>query len=262
MKKYFCLMQKSFSSQTVYRSAAVFRFFASAVGFTIQICLWWALLNSGVDQGTTFYEMVCFVMINTLVSAITQADIASDLEPEIRDGSVVMHFLRPISFHFYLFFTMMGKNSYRVLTGVLPVLVLGSCFVGLPLPKSSLYFLFFLLSLIIGVFIIFELNYIVGLLAFWVQRTWYLTWYLEAGLIFFGGTVIPIWFYPSFMKIASYAMPFRYISFEAVNFYLGRTPIEQAAIPILLGLFWTAVLVVIGQLIWQRVQKKMTVNGG
>jgi ABC-2 type transport system permease protein len=220
------------------------------------------LLASGVRRDIKLTEMIAYVMITQLAAAMTKGDFADELGASIRDGSVVMIFLRPLSFRLYLLSSMMGKNFYAVFTTVLPVFIIGCIIIGLPLPPSFQHFAVFLFLILIGIFIMFELIYVVGLLAFWTQATWFLSWYVSAGLAFFGGSVIPLWFYPKILETISLFLPFRYISFEAINYYLGRSPLSAAVRSAAAAFLWWLLLFAAGRLLWRLVQRKMTINGG
>jgi ABC-2 type transport system permease protein len=201
-------------------------------------------------------------MINAVVMALSSQNLANELGVEIRDGSVIMHLIRPLSFRLYLFSTMLGKNTYSLIMSALPVVLICCLFIGAVLPPSPAYFFLFLILTVLGVCIMFQLIYITGLLAFWTQATWYLSFYLNAGVMFFGGTAIPLWFYPSFLQELSVILPFRYITFEAIDYWLGKPPLSQAWHSIGAAALWTILLFSIGHILWLRVQKKLTVNGG
>lgn len=74
--------------------------------------------------------------------------------------------------------------------------------------------------------------------------------------------MVPIWFYPEFLKSVSYWLPFRYMTFEPINIFLMKTSVEQAWVPILAALLWLVVLSLADKLIWRAAAKKLTVNGG
>ena len=120
----------------------------------------------------------------------------------------------------------------------------------------------FLLSLLIGMLIIFELTYIFGLLAFFTQKAWYLNWYLDGFKTIFGGTVVPLWFYPDILKQMSMLLPFRYVSFEPVNFFLQKTPIGEAWQVLFIGVAWIVILRLISTLIYHRIVNRIAINGG
>jgi ABC-2 type transport system permease protein len=230
--------------------------------FFVQFFLWKILIGSGIRQDVSFKDMITYMMITALVNTLTSGNFVNELGVSIRDGSVIMHLLRPVSFRIYLLSNMLGRNFYRLLTTALPILIGGCVFIGLPLPPSVPAFFVFLLLTLLGIFIIFELVYVVGLLAFWTQATWFLPWYVSAGVTFFGGTVVPLWFYPAGLVRASYFLPFRYISFEGINYYLGKSALDLAPGSVTVALLWWLFLFIAGHLLWNLAKRKMTINGG
>lgn len=259
--KYLIVMKKMFKSQFQYTDATLIRLGSAFLAFFIQVSLWTALLSSGESAGTTVEEMVVYVVLTMFVSALTSANIATMLEPAIRDGSVAYQFLRPTSFKYYCFSEMFGKNLYQVVTSTVPVVILVFLFYRPQLPSLP-YGIFFLLSLVLGCGIMLELTYIFGLLAFFTQRAWYINWYLEAFSVFFGGTTVPLWFYPQILNQISYFLPFRYVSFEPINFFLERTDLSQGPWFLLIALFWILVLKLVGAGIYRQVEQKLSINGG
>lgn len=262
MKKYRIILFKSLKSQLVYRSAMILGAVRSLFYFAIQISLWYALLGQGYDNGTLFSDMILYIIINTVVLTLTNANIANMIESSVINGSVSMQIIRPVSYKYYLLSSIVGRNLYKVFTDVLPVMAVGAFLIDYTRLPPPPYFILFLISVAIGMLIMFEITYIVGLLAFWIQRCWFLICYQNACVVFFGGTVVPLWFYPKFLYTLSYFLPFRYITFEPVNLFLQKTPAGSAWIPLLAGAVWLAVLSLLDQLMWRCAVKKMAVNGG
>lgn len=246
---------------TVYRSTTIFRLLSSVLMYFIQYSLWSALIRTRNQADVSLNEMITYVVINLFVTILTDTNIATQLEPSIRDGSIVMDFIRPINFRLYLFSSSLGTNTYNMLTTALPIVIMTFVLHGLSFP-SPLYTVLFFLSLIIGMLIIFELTYIFGLLAFFTQRAWYLNWYLDGFKTIFGGTVVPLWFYPDALKRMSMFLPFRYITFEPVNFFLQRTSIEESWRLLFLGVGWIVLLRLMSTLIYQRIMNRIAINGG
>lgn len=260
--KYLAFFSAAFKSQFIYRLATVMRIVASAVIVFVQLSLWKVLIRSGLRPEITLADMVAFIAFTEIIETLTRGDFANDLGASIRDGSVVMHFLRPASYQLYLFCCFMGKNIYRFITTSLPVVLLCAVLAGLPLPVSFSHLALFVILVLLGIIIMFELIYITGLLAFWTQATWFLSWYVGALCTFFGGAVVPLWFYPRGLEKLTVFLPFRYISFEGINYYLGKAPLSSAGISLCMAIFWAFLLFILGQFLWVRVQKKMTINGG
>lgn len=262
MKKYLIVFSKSMKSQFVYRSSAIASLCGSMLSFFIQICLWHALLGAGVKNGANFSDMVLFVIINSFIAIITSSNISGSIEAGMIDGSIALELIRPISYKYYQFAGMAGRNVFRLVTNVVPVLAAALFLIdysALPSPPRAAAFL---LSLILGVLIMFELNYLFGLSAFWIQRCWFISWYTRAFTTFFGGTAVPLWFYPDALKNVSFFLPFRYVSFEPINIFLGKTPAQDVWIPIAAAFMWLITLGILGRIIWYRAVKRLSVNGG
>ena len=163
--KYLAFYQKAFKSMTLYRSTTVIRLLSSVLMYFIQYSLWSALIRTGSHAGVSLNEMISYVVINLFVTRLTDTNIASQLEPSIRDGSVALDLIRPMNFRLYLFSSSLGTNTYNTLTSALPIVIVTFLLHQVSFP-SPLYTLLFVLSLLIGMFVIFELTYIFGLLAF------------------------------------------------------------------------------------------------
>lgn len=262
MNTYLRVFEKSLKSQLIYRSAIVFGSLSNLLTFVIQVSLWYALLGQGIKHETSMSDIVMYLIINSIVLKITKADISSMVESSIMDGSVAMLLLRPVSYKYFLLSSITGQNTYKAFINMIPVIIISVFIMDFSLLPTPLYFITFFISVTIGMLILFELTYIVGLLAFSIQRCWFMNWYLNAGLAFFGGTVVPIWFYPRALNTLSYLLPFRYITFEPVNIFLQKTPIKSLWIPIVVGIVWLLLLNVIDKLMWRHAMNRLSINGG
>ena len=145
---------------------------------------------------------------------------------------------------------------------MLPAFVTCALLVGLPVPASAAHGLCFAVSLLLGLLIRFEIGYVAGLMAFWLQKTWYLDWYINGAMLIFGGTKLPLWFYPKVLERISRFLPFRYVSFEPINIYLGRCDVRGALLGLGVSAAWLLALHLIGRLMWSRAARKLTINGG
>ncbi len=173
---------------------------STVLSFGIQICLWRALLGTELCEGNSFYDMILYVLINLFVSTLTRANVSTTIENAILDGSISTELLKPISYKYYLLSNIFGKNSYNLITRVLPVAVIGVILllIGNQTKLSFLSAVLFWVAVTLGILIMFEITYLFGLLAFKIQRCWYLRFYVDAFTKFFGGTTVPLWFYPAF----------------------------------------------------------------
>jgi ABC-2 type transport system permease protein len=78
----------------------------------------------------------------------------------------------------------------------------------------------------------------------------------------FGGTMLPLWFYPGWLLSVSSFLPFQYALYLPMNIYLGRTAGSDIASAFLIQIVWILILFGIERFIWYRVQHKIVVQGG
>lgn len=262
MKKYWIVFKKSLKSELTYRSAALWGIVSAVLGFLIQVFLWQALLGTGIRSDTSFPDMLLYVLINQFMLQLTRTNVAGMIENAMIDGTISMELLRPVSYKGYMLSQTLGKNIYRSLTASVPILILSLFFLSKAVLPDVVHIPMFILSALLGIAIQFEVLYLAGLLAFWLQRCWFISFYLKGLRSIFGGTAVPIWFYPEFLKTLSYWLPFRYMTFEPINIFLGKTSVEQAWMPLLAAALWLTGLSMADRLVWQAATKKLIVNGG
>lgn len=262
---YIYLCGYTIKSKLMYRITTWIDMLSALLTFFIQISLWKALLAENYTNnasGLNFEVMVPYVIIVYFASTLTYINIAVVIENSIRDGSILYYLIRPVNYRKYLLCSMLGENVFKACINTLIILGVSFFLYGIYVPKSLFCVLGFVLSLALGVMLMFEITYVCGLLAFWLQRTWFLDWFLEAFVIFFGGSAVPLWFYPEILQKISMIFPFRYVSYESINIFLGRYSLEMCIAKILTSALWIILLRIVGTIIWNHAQKRVEINGG
>lgn len=260
---YLEIIKKSFQQRAVYKIDSYLSIIGSLITLFIQISLWYALMgNGGSINGISFQDMFNYLIINTVVLALVYSNAGNELAKKVQDGSVAIDLIRPVSLKYFLLSQDLGNNLFVVVFNVLPVCLVSIAIFGFRLPSDIIRLCLFVLSLVNGVIIIFLINYIFGLLAFWLKSTWYIPWYTGALFKLFGGTFVPIWFYPGFLQRISEVLPFRLVTFEPISIYLGKLPLVSSAYVIFYQLIWIAVLNIAEKMVWNRAQSKISIQGG
>ena len=262
IKKYFFIFSKSFKSKICYKKFLLSQISFSLLSLLVQYSLWFSLLISDGSQSIIFKDMVVYLLISQMVRNLVYVDVAGSIESKVREGSITLNFLLPISLKSYLIFDELGSNFFKVITTTFPAFIISYFIIGFTLPSTIISGALFLLALILGMLIMIEIQYIVGLLAFVLQRTWFLGLYIEAGLDLFGGAHIPLWFYPHGLVLFSNILPFRYIIFVPMNFYLGKITYMESGGPLIIATSWCIGLLFIEKIVWTKVNKIITINGG
>ncbi len=264
LKKYGCILFKSYKSQFTYRLSVISNIISAICKFFIQLNIWVALISSHVRNDVTVKEMMLYVVVNMVVLALTNADVSANVEDNIRDGIIAVYLTQPVSYKYYLICNILGKNAFALTFAIMPVVILSTMVIGIPIPRSFKQCFVTVIFILIGIILSFEISYVIGLIAFWLQTAWFLKFYLNAAITLFGGTAVPLWFYPKALERVCHYLPFRYITFEAVNYYINGSKViqENLFFKILIGLGWILVIYLIGEVVWKRAVINLTVNGG
>ena len=129
------------------------------------------------------------------------------------------------------------------------------------LPGSSLFIFGTVYTLFISCFW-FSIQYLTGLISFWLEETWILRVSLNIVASFLSGAIIPLDLYPeALVKILNYT-PFPYLSYYPIQIFMGKisSPMELSLGIAIIGI-WTLALTYINHLIWKRGIKLYTAAG-
>lgn len=260
---YFTFAQKAFRQDYIYRINTLIRIIGAALTILVQISIWQALYRGQtIVNGITITNMMTFVIINMVLSVITRSSIANKLSMRVKTGEIGGDFVRPVSLKYYLMAEEIGSAVYSIVFTSLPVCIISAIIVGFNAPVNILSGILFFVSVILGVVLMYYIHYVLGLLSFWLKNSLYTNFLLSACFMLFGGSTVPLWFYPSFLRVIANMLPFRFVSFEPISIYLGQTGLKGALTILGVQLAWICAFFVLEKFIWNKAQKVVTVQGG
>jgi ABC-2 type transport system permease protein len=261
LEVYQLLVSNSFLQRYTYRSGVWMQIVDGVLYVFMLGSLWTALIRTGY-AGATLKEMISFVVINALMNYVTYFNAASNISNRVQDGSIATDLILPINFKWKLFFENIGNNFFDVIFSGISGLVVAVILYGAAAPAGFWQFLAFLLTVAFGILISYQIIYLFGLSAFWVIKPWYITFLVGALTKLFGGIVIPLWLYPDWLVTISNLLPFRFISYEPIQIYLGNYDGLQSLKCVMMQALWILLLLLIEKAIWIKASKKIFVQGG
>lgn len=181
---------------------------------------------------------------------------------QVRSGGIDTDLLKPVNFHFYIFAHVFGETIFRIFTLVLPSYIVAYFFLNLSLPNDFVTTFYFLLSAFLSFLLNFSLNFLLGLLAFVTLNLSGIEWSYYALMRFLGGQLVPLWLFPQFISFFGNLLPFKGIYYIPISIYIGKISGHEIINSILFQLFWLILLVLLGILSWNKVHKKLVVQGG
>lgn len=259
---YLEVMKKEFMQQWTYRANTVLYLLGIVLQLFVQVSLWTYLSKENAAGDITYNDMLLYVVFSMVTAAFTNSDTCDNLGGKVYDGSITIDIIRPISVKGYMLGQFWGQILYRISFCILPVLLTSILLLGIRFQFSILRILLFIVSMVLAAFLMFYLNYILGLTAFWLQKIWFMSFYVNGCMNLFGGSSIPIWFYPDWLKDLSLFLPFRYMVFEPINICIQYNDWRDWIRIILIQMAWLVLLFCLERLLWKKAERRIFVNGG
>jgi ABC-2 type transport system permease protein len=243
-----------------YKAAFAITLLIRPIAFLINIALFSCIYkynNTDIIKGYAFNQMVWYFGVVTLINQFTWGFTHFIMSEKILSGELTINLVKPISvFKFEL-----GNAMALRITGItcefIPCMVIYSIFCY-PSFLTVVSFLQFL-SFCVGSFMLYYLiRFVFGLLAFFFKKTGSLNVFLMFFIEFLGGGLIPIEFFPKWLLTIINYLPFKYMFYWPIQFFLQTDAAKQdfQYIKILLTqCMWIAVFLIIVKLAWSKAVK-------
>ncbi|TXK77424.1 ABC-2 family transporter protein [Paenibacillus sp. N3.4] len=262
MRVYLEFAKKSFQNNIVYRMDYLAGVVNAIVMIFVNISIWKAIYEEEESlEGVQFKMLVTYIVLSFLMQVVYMMD-EYIIESKVRSGLISSDLLKPINFRLYLLSHHLGTTVFRLLMQLLPAIIVSIFLFKLLMPFSTIMFVYFILSALLGYLVLYNLNFIVWVSSFWFYWTFSLVTIKDAAVMIFSGALIPLWFLPQgivdFIKLT----PFDSIFYTPIRVYLGMIPQEEIWSSLMRQAFWIVILFVIGQLLWKAAAKKLVIQGG
>jgi ABC-2 type transport system permease protein len=185
----------------------------------------------------------------------------TELALRIRDGSIATDLSRPLDPQRYWLAFDLGRAPYHLIfRGVLPFAV-GALLFRLNYP-SPLELVAFFVSVVLAVVVSLGFRFLYNSAAFWlVDIRGVVTLSLTVSL-FFSGMILPLTFFPSWLRTIAHALPFASIMQTPIDVWLGKHHGAELAGMLALQAMWAFVLLGLGRVTLRLGAKKLVIQGG
>jgi ABC-2 type transport system permease protein len=207
--------------------------------------------------GYDAHDAVTYVWLAQALLATVYIFGWQELALRIRDGSIATDLSRPINPQRYWLAFDLGRAPYHFLfRGVVPFLV-GAVVFDLHY-ASPLHALLFVVSLLLAVVVSLGFRFLYNLPAFWLLDIRGVVILTLTFSLFFSGMIMPLAFFPAWLRDLARALPFASILQTPIDVWLGKAAWWQVALQPL----WAVALLAFGRLVLARATRKLVVQGG
>jgi ABC-2 type transport system permease protein len=262
IRKYVSLAKMTLAQTIAYPRALLLRLLTQVFSAVALFALWQAIAAHGVGLGDyTLAEIKAYVSIALLTNMImTFAEWR--VAWLILDGSIAMELLKPLDFQRARLAETVGSAVFEAIVALAIISLFGLVYGGIALPHAAATWLLVLVSLLLSLLIKFSVIYLTGLLCFWTSSALGMTWLRIAIMNLLSGALIPLTFFPAWLRTFAFALPFQGIVYIPASLYLGRSTGLAAIQLVGLQLLWVVVLWACGRALWGRAVRQVTIHGG
>jgi ABC-2 type transport system permease protein len=185
-----------------------------------------------------------------------------DVETTIRSGDVVTDLARPFSYLGFWLARDYGRAVYYVLFRCLPILLVGQVLFGLRWPQRAETWLLLALSLALAVAVSFAFRFMLNLSAFWTTDARGLGSLALIASTFFSGFLIPLGFFPDWLRTVTLLLPFAGMIQTPADVFLERLGGAALAGALLLQAAWAVALLGAAQGLIALATRRVVIQGG
>jgi ABC-2 type transport system permease protein len=215
-------------------------------------------------QATQFTEanshesMIWYLAITELI-VLSIPLIQSEIENDIRSGDIVYQVLKPIDYLWLKVAESTGAFLFRFT--VLVTLAIPYCYYLSGVVPKLCILISSLLCAALGTFVFIIFQTAIGLTAFILQDSSPVYWLWQRSSFLFGGMLIPLSFYPVYLKTFAYMLPFASLLYAParliLDFSINHFFITLAGIS-----FWGLIAFMLSNYLYYQLLKSLKVNGG
>lgn len=230
----------------------------------IASAFFWKALFKNADSmgGVTVDTMLVYTVVSSMVSVLLTTNVEWRITDSVRKGSIAVDMMRPVNIFKVFFAENLGSVTALIFQNLIPIFIIGSLIIKLPVPASATDALIFIVSMILAFFINWYLAVIFGMWAFKIIEMNALIQVKKHLIRLLSGSMIPIWFFPDWLRNILECLPFVYIYQMPISIYIGQYTLESLRRGLLIQTLWVIVLFILKSYLEKRVTKSVMIQGG
>lgn len=268
LKTYLPFVNAGIQEVATYRINWIFFMLGNALACFVSYFIWAAVYGSGgggAINGFTLPQMIVYIVLMFLTGTIIASDGAYVVGEEIRDGTIAMRLIKPVSYNATFLFQELGNKLPTEIAIAAPMIV--TVEIIRTVLSGSVQFsapglLLYILSCVLAYLINFYFNICFGFIAFAIKYLWGANMMKNVIIGFLSGTVIPLSFLPGVLEKVFLLLPFASLNYTPVMIYMGKYGGAQLWYYFGLQVFWALFFFALSKLLWKVSVKRLTVQGG
>ncbi|MEK6221512.1 MAG: ABC-2 family transporter protein [Chloroflexota bacterium] len=261
VNKYWAIFQIQLTNKFTYPIDLLSRSLMIAMFMWIFSQLWHTTYSASgqeIISGLSINHTMWYLMFAETI-ILSQPNIAIPISENVKDGSIAYLLSKPYDFLLYQFSVGLGDTILQLIANIISGGLVVWSIVGPPPGGDGILMGFAAMAL--AMIINFTMNAMIGMLAFITEDVTAFMWIYNKFILLLGGVLIPLDFFPDWLKSLSLKLPFAYAVYGPARLFVK--PEMTAFINLITSqILWILILTIF--LIWMfRIgTAKLVINGG
>lgn len=263
MDKYIAIYKIKIRNTLQYKFDFVVVFLSSILPLFVLFFFWKEIYKNGSSvNGMDFKSMFTYYILATLLTMLFQGNTSWEVSDDIRMGEINSIIIKPYEYIRLKFISYLADQTIIVFI-IAVFLILNLTCVSIFLGVTSLInLILFTLSIIMGMIILFYFSFFIGMVTFWWNEIKGLFYFQALILQFFSGSIIPLDWYPTYLKEIVKCLPFSYTIYFPIKLYLGQLVSYEILKNFGLMVMWILILHIACKQMWKHGTKNYSAYGG
>lgn len=263
MKTYLYIAKLRMQTMLAYRMEVLTYTIMQAL-IMLSVGFFWKAAYGGTEvaHGVSGNSMITYTIISAIMGSMYYMGVEDRISDAVKTGSIATDMIKPVNLFGMYLAEDMGNLVICFFRSTLPIFIVALFIFGLPVPASAQHFLLFIPSFVLGYGINWTFSALFAMIAFTA---------IDLGPAFsvkyhfvnmLSGAMIPIWFFPTWLRTVVNCLPFVYMFQTPLGIYIGKYNISESLQALGIQAIWLAVLTVIVIIAQKRIEKRVLVQGG
>ena len=213
-------------------------------------------------NGVRLEDMLTYIIMSSVLSVLLSTNVERRIESSVRNGSISTDIMKPLNIFGIYLSEDLGRITALIFQNILPILVIGSIFIKVPVMSDLTQLPRFCISMLLSFGINWLLAALFGMWAFTAIDVDALIQVKKHLLRLLSGSIIPLWFFPDWFANILKALPFAYIYQLPLDIYIGKSSDAEVVRMMTIQAIWLVVLGLAFFIVSRRATRKIMIQGG
>ncbi|RME60766.1 MAG: ABC transporter permease [Caldilineae bacterium] len=259
--KYWAILRTQLQNSLAYPMDLLARSLMIVIFMWVFVNLWrvtYGAAGATSIAGLTLRDTMWYLMMAEAVM-LSKTDLSRTISEQVKDGSVAYLLNKPFNIVLYHFAAGLGDSLVAFVGNVVAGGVLVWWLVGPP--PGPVGWLFAGAAVLLAWLLDFCFSALIGFTAFLAEEVSAFRWIYQKFLLVLGGLLIPLDFFPDWLKNISLSLPFSWIIYGPARLFVDPTWPRLVEV-LSRQLIWLAVLAAAIGLFYRWAVQRLVINGG